>query len=111
MEIIGALKKTTSPATVYFCSYEGRGFGWKDIVGLLNQSAMGREISHKLSEKAVRCIAIESIDEMQTDKRLVGAVFKRGTGDYISIAAPHYQDLDVYFTDIVGFPAPAVSAY
>lgn len=95
MEMLGALKKSNSPSSVYFCSYQQGEFNWDDVVKLLTKCRLMQD----LDEKDIYCIAVESCDEMKQDKRLVGVTFRNGL-DYISLVPQGYSDLDFYLKEI-----------
>lgn len=108
MDIIGALKKSGSEKTIYFCVYRPEDFAWSDIVNLLYECRLMKD----LNEENVRCIVVESADKLQADKKFVGISFMNGT-DYISlvnpaISADHsssdvtYNDIDFYLKEMEG---------
>lgn len=95
MEIIGALKKSRSQSTVFFCEYRREDFDWKDIVALLQSCRLMRD----LDEDDIYCVAVESCDELEGDRRLVGITFRSGA-DYISLVPAEYSDLNFYLREI-----------
>lgn len=107
MDIIGALKKSGSEKTVYFCVYHSEDFEWADVVNLLYNC----RLMDDLSEENVLCIAVESTDKLQEDKTLVGISFVRGN-DYVCLVNPavseayhssgEYSDIDFYLKEMAG---------
>lgn len=95
MEILGALKKSNSASSVFFCDYQHGGFNWDDVVKLLTKCRLMQD----LDEKDIYCIAVESCDDMKQDKRLVGITFRNGL-DFISLVPQEYSDLDFYLKEI-----------
>lgn len=95
MEVIGALKKSKSQTTIFFCLYSEDVFNWDDVVSLLMQC----NVQQDLEEENISCVAVESSDNLKTDKRLVGVVFKCNNG-FISLTPQEYTDLDFYLRDI-----------
>lgn len=106
MDIIGALKKSGSGKTVYFCAYHSEDFAWSDVVNLLYEC----KLMYDLNEENVRCIVVESTDKLQEDIKLVGISFMKGK-DYISLVKPsktenysvdEYGDVDFYLKEMAG---------
>lgn len=107
MDIIGALKKSGSGKTIYFCAYHSEDFAWSEIVNLLYEC----RLMDDLSEENVRCIVVESADKLQEDKKLVGISFMNGN-DYISLVNPttsaeycstdEYSDINFYLKEMAG---------
>lgn len=102
MKILGALKKAKSLSTVYFCEYSEEEIGWESICRLLTLCPCEDSDLAGLNENMIRCVAIESVDRLNTDKRLVGTLFELD-GEYLSLAVPSYCDLDIYLCDL--FPS------
>ncbi len=97
MERIGALHKSGSQSTIYFCEYDKGVFDWEDVVSLLSKCRLMSD----LTEDDIYCVAVETIDDMQTDKRLVGIVYKDGI-DYVSLVPQDYSDLDIFLKELTG---------
>lgn len=97
MERIGALHKSGSQSTIYFCEYDKNAFEWETVVDLLSKCSL----MHDLTEDSIYCVAVESADDMQTDNRLVGIVYKDGV-DYVSLVPQDYSDLDFYLKELTG---------
>lgn len=97
MDVIGALKKSNSDTTIYFCGYNEADFQWKQVVKLLQSCHLMQD----LDEENIYCIAVESRDNMEDDKRLVGMTFKDGN-NYISLVSEDYDDLDFYLKELTG---------
>lgn len=95
MEIIGALKKSRSQSTIFFCEYRKEDFDWDAIVAFLQSCHLMQD----LEDDDIYCIAVESMDEMKSDRRLVGITFHSGA-DYISLVPKEYADLDFYLKEI-----------
>lgn len=97
MEIIGALKKSRSQSTIFFCEYKKEDFDWNEIVTLLQSCRLMQD----LEENDIYCVAVESRDEMKSDRRLVGITFHSGS-EYVSLVPNEYADLDFYLKEISG---------
>lgn len=110
MNILGALKKAKSLSTVYFCEYDADEISWESVSRLLTLCPYSSRVEQTLieedycdlkglNEDMIRCVAIESVDRLNTDKRLVGVMFECD-GKFISVAVPSYYDLDIYLCDL-----------
>lgn len=99
MEIIGALKKSNSSSTIYFCEYRAEDFGRDEVVSLLQKCRLSFHDNNSLKDENIYCIAVESNDEMQSDKNLVGITFQSGS-HYISLTPQEYADISVYLTEL-----------
>ena len=97
MEIIGALKKSKSQSTIFFCEYRKEDFDWDEIITLLHSCCLMQD----LEEDDIYCIAVESNDDLKSHRRLAGITFRSGT-DYISLVPKEYSDLDFYLEEISG---------
>lgn len=97
MNIIGALKKSNSKATVYFCDYNNEKIKWEQIIVFLQDY----NVMQDLNEEEIYCIAIESCDNLKTDKKLVGMTFYNGR-DYVNFVSKDYYDLDLYLKELSG---------
>lgn len=95
MKIIGALKKSKTPSTVYFCEYKAEDFDWNEVVSLLQRC----DLAQDLDDKDIYCIAVESNDELKSDKNLVGITFRSGEY-FVSLTPQGYADLDVYLQEL-----------
>lgn len=92
--IIGAISKANSPSTIYFCKYTHSDIEKSEIQNLVNKTRYA-----ELRGEAIRCLAIESTDELVKDIRLVGLVFE-GDNCYKTIILETYEDLNIYLNDI-----------
>lgn len=101
MEIIGALKKSNSSSTIYFCEYRAEDFDRKDVVELLQRCRLSLRENRNWDDKDIRCIAVESNDELKSDKNLVGITFKSGDY-YVSLTPQEYADIDIYLQELTG---------
>lgn len=97
MEIIGALKKSKSQSTIFFCEYRKEDFEWDEIISLLHSCRLMQD----LEENDIYCIAVESNDDPRSYRRLAGITFRNGA-DYISLVPKEYSDLDFYLKEIAG---------
>lgn len=100
MEIIGALKKSNSSSTIYFCEYREQDFDRRDVVELLQRCRLLLRENRNLDDKDICCIAVESNDELVSDKNLVGITFRSGS-HYVSLTPREYADLDFYLQELV----------
>ena len=105
MNIIGGLKKSKSPSTIYFCEYRDDDFNWDDVVALLKRCP---SVEFRLKKEDIYCIAVECADG--ENKRtpdppdfengvLVGIVYI-SKDSYISLTPEDYADIDVYLKEI-----------
>lgn len=94
MEMIGALGKSAKKASnVYFFTCSKKELDIKSIRQLIAQSGC----THTINLNGVEVVAIESNDELVSDRRLVGFIFKSTDGKtYESITLNEYPDLDEY---------------
>lgn len=96
MNIVGALAKGNSNVVIYFCEYSHSEVERLEIQKLVDATAYNGELRGEMIE----ILAIESVDEMQNDIRLVGLMYRdEEEGSYESIILDRYQDISDYFSD------------
>lgn len=95
MDVLGALKKSGSDNTIYFCAYHQIDFDWDDVVILLLECNHMRD----LDEKDICCIAVESSDGLKT-QRYVGISFFEGTNYVILTKNSTTEDVDFYLKEM-----------
>jgi len=93
MNVIGALKKSNTDATIYFYEYEPS-FNWEEIVNLFETCCCTQEVS----EDDISCLAVEVHDKTQSEK-LVGMTFHNGSR-CTNLVTENYDDLDFYLNDL-----------
>jgi hypothetical protein len=95
MEIIGALKKSRTNSTIYFCTYTPEDFDWQEVVVFLQRC----QLMQDLAADDIYCIAVESEDNLSTEGRIVGIIFRNGE-KYISLVPQEYSDLELYLKEL-----------
>lgn len=93
--MVGALSKSNSSSVIYFCVYTETEYEKSAINKLLHCA----NIDTDLDSSDIRFLAIESIDEMNEDCRLVGLIYEHGDIAK-SVVLDTYEDLDVYLREI-----------
>lgn len=96
MTVLGALASSTSASTVYFCTVSENELPDESLRKLQEQSGVQIDVS----KSKICCIAVESEDGLQNDKRLVGLIFEDAEY-YRTIALKNHTNLDMYFRDIL----------
>lgn len=109
MNIIGALKKSNSPSTVYFCEYKEEDFKWDSVEELLKQCTLSEDDeTQRLKKEDIYCIAIECEDRRTQSNptipdfangTLVGVVFD-SVDYYISFTSEKHADLNIYLNEL-----------
>lgn len=98
MEIMGALSKGHTQSTIYFCPYNHSSLEKAAIQKLVDDT----DYSDEIHGDDIEILAIESKDEMKSDIRLVGLIFKDETNfQHKSIVLKNYTDLRVYLYEMV----------
>lgn len=95
MEVIGALKKSKSETTIYFCEYNEKDFVWNDIIQLL----LACHCECDLDECNIFCVAVESIDNLIRDRKPVGIAYNDGE-KYVCLAIDECSDLKYYLQEM-----------
>lgn len=96
MKIVGALSKSRSESVVYFCECAEDEIEQEKLKGLLDNCKYKEHISNS----EIKVIAVESIDEMTEDKRIVGLIF--GEGETCkSVVLDAYTELNIYLKELV----------
>lgn len=97
-EIVGALAKSKSNATIFFCEYNHTNLEKNIIQSLINKT----QYKDDVYGDRIKLLAIESEDELKQDIRLVGLIFEDEVhSQHKSILLEQYQDLSVYLEEMV----------
>lgn len=98
MEIIGALAKGQTKSTFFFCVYNHSPLEKEAIQDLIDKT----DYKDELNGNNIEILAIESVDDMKTDIRLVGLIFNdKSHSQHQSIVLSDYADLSVYLNEMV----------
>lgn len=109
MNIIGALKKSNTPSTVYFCEYSDEDFPWGSVSELLKRCpALSAEEAQSVKKEDIYCIAVEC-DDGEPQRTPVPPDFEKGVlvgivfdiGEYfVSYTAEEHADLELYLNEL-----------
>lgn len=95
MNIVGALAKSHTKSVVYFCEYEAGEIENEKLLKLYEETRC--EIPE---EREIRIVVVESDDNMENDKRLVGVMIE--TPDKLKgVLLKGHEDLDIYLRDLI----------